>query len=149
MSHLANRFFCIPVCRECSLHNAAIYEDYINNNWSSDSGDTMILYPCCHQLHQQHFDSSEEILGLEQEEDIYENIKVEPEDDDGDEIKIEIKEEQINLEEDVYENIKVEPEGDGEDEIKIEIKEEQMHLETYVPWKDFFSKYLNESESDN
>ena len=79
-------FFCIPVCRECSLHNAAIYEDYINNNWSSDSGDTMILYPCCHQLHQQHFDSSEEILGLEQEEDIYENIKVEPEDDDGDEI---------------------------------------------------------------
>ena len=132
MSHLANRFFCIPVCRECSLHNAAIYEDYINNNWSSDSGDTMILYPCCHQLHQQHFDSSEEILGLEQEEDIYENIKVEPE------IKIEIKEEQIHLEEDVYENIKVEPEGDGEDEIKIEIKEEQIHLEDHVPWKDFF-----------
>ena len=162
MSHLANRFFCIPVCRECSLHNAAIYEDYINNNWSSDSGDTMILDPCCHQLQQQHFDSSEEILGLEQKEDLYENIlglqqeediydyiKVEPEDDDGDEIKIEIKEEQINLEEDVYENIKVEPEGDGEDEIKIEIKEEQIHLEDDVPWKDIFSKYLNESESDN
>ena len=163
MSHLANRFFCIPVCRECSLHNAAIHQDYINNNWSSDSSDTMILDPCCHQLQQQHFDSSEEILGLEQKEDLYENIlglqqeediydyiKVEPEDDDGEEITIVIKEEQINLEEYVYdENNKVEPEGDGEDEIKIEIKSEPIHLEYDVPWKDIFSKYLNESESDN
>ena len=128
MSHLANSFFCIPVCRECSLHNAAIYEDYINNNWSSDSGDTMILDPCCHQLQQQHFDSSEEILGLEQKEDLYENI----EDILG-----------LEQEEDIYENIEVEP------EIKIEIKEEQIHLEDDVPWKDIFSKYLNESESDN
>ena len=118
----------------------------------------MILYPCCHQLHQQHLDSSEEILGLEQKEDVYENIedilgleqeediydyiKVEPEDDDGEEITIVIKEEQINLEEYVYdENNKVEPEGDGEDEIKIEIKEEPIHLEYDVPWKDIF--FLN------
>ena len=35
----------------------------------------MILDPCCHQLQQQHFDSSEEILGLEQKEDVYENIE--------------------------------------------------------------------------
>ena len=74
---------------------------------------------------------------------------MEPEDDDGEEITIVIKEEQINLEEYVYENNKVEPEGDGEDEIKIEIKEEPIHLEYDVPWKDIFSKYLNESESDN
>ena len=41
------------------------------------------------------------------------------------------------------------PEDEGEDEIKIEIKEEPIHLEYDVPWKDIFSKYLNESESDN
>ena len=35
------------------------------------------------------------------EEDVYENIKVEPEGDGEDEIKIEIKEEQIHLEYDV------------------------------------------------
>ena len=59
MAYMFNNTEFNNVCPDCETHNAALINDYANNNRNSDTSDTWVMFPCRHQQHL-HSDLSEE-----------------------------------------------------------------------------------------